>query len=48
MEIKIGRERARYKGKWVTWEEIEKEKRKREEKGEVEAKIKKGREQDFE
>jgi len=28
MEIKIGRGRTRYRGKWVTWEEIE-EKRER-------------------
>jgi len=32
MKIKIGRGRARYRGKWVTWEEIEKEERVREKK----------------
>jgi len=40
MEIKIGRGRARYRGKWITWEEVEKEERAREEKGKVEARNK--------
>jgi len=47
MEIKIGRGRARYGRKWVTWKKIEKEERAREEKREVE-RNKGRREQDFE
>jgi len=48
MKIKIGRGRARYRGKWVTWEEIEKEERERGKEREVEAGTKEKREQDFE
>jgi len=48
MEIKIGRGRARYEGKWVTGEEIEKKERAREEKGIVKARNERRREQDFE
>jgi len=47
MEIKIGRGRARYRGKWVTWEEIEKEERTKEDKG-IEVRNEERREQDFE
>jgi len=48
MEIKIGRGRARYRGKWTTWEEIEKEERTRENKEIIEVRNEERRMQDFE
>jgi len=47
MKVKIERGRARVRGKWITWEEIEKEERTREEKGESEGRSRERKEQNF-